>query len=84
MENAGLLEKKYFKHGGSQNATLNRNVFSCFLKELRESVARMASGRLFQRRGAALGNAFFSLRTQSASWNLQQDKRTIEYTDTQT
>ena len=40
-----------------ENALLNRHVFSCFVKELRESVARMASGRLFQRRGAALENA---------------------------
>ena len=32
----------------SENALLNRNVFSCFLKELMEVVVRMASGRLFQ------------------------------------
>ena len=38
----------------SKNALLNRNVFSCFLNELRQSVACMASGRLFQSRGAAL------------------------------
>ena len=29
-----------------------------FVDELRQSVARMASGKLFQRRGAALENAF--------------------------
>ena len=38
----------------SENALLNRNVFRCFLNKLRQYLARMASGRLFQKRGAAL------------------------------
>ena len=38
----------------SENVLLNRNVFGCFLNKLRQSVEHMASGRLFQWRGAAL------------------------------
>ena len=42
----------------SENALLNRNLFNRFLNERRQSVARVASGRLFQRRRAARENAY--------------------------
>ena len=38
----------------SEHVLLNINVFICFLNELRQSVARMASGTLFERREAAI------------------------------